>query len=203
MTDQQPFSNSLFTGTSDGPAAAQPQRLFYYDNQLFEDPGPEYSNRDILNFLAETYPELRQGSWSSRTLPDGTEEVTFHKVTGEKGTVPRRRFLYKGQELDDPDPDLPIWQVRQMLSFSLRRPVVVGVIQRDLPDGVETVILTDGPRRVFRIGEDDYPDPAPLLPVSQVRQTFVAALGVVPHQWRIDKGPDGSQLVTFYDPPAA
>lgn len=61
------------------------KRVFVYDGQYFEDPGSEYQVQDVLNFLAETYPELERGTWSSRTLPDGSEEITFVKVTGEKG----------------------------------------------------------------------------------------------------------------------
>lgn len=65
------------------------KRLFVYDGQYFEDPGPEFSTEDVMGFLAQTYPELAHGSWHSRTLPDGTEEITFVKVAGEKGTVIR------------------------------------------------------------------------------------------------------------------
>ncbi|RMG66377.1 MAG: hypothetical protein D6722_15115, partial [Bacteroidetes bacterium] len=100
-----------------GPTATPPRLLFYYDNQLFEDPGPEYSNRDILNFLAETYLELRQGSWSSRTLPDGTEEVTFHKVTGEKGTRVTAAQLVAALDTIHPDPMSPLALVRHLLQL--------------------------------------------------------------------------------------
>ena len=62
------------------------RRLFAYDGQFWEDPGSEYSVEEVMAFLADTYPELRHGTWSSRTLPDGTEEITFVKVTGEKGS---------------------------------------------------------------------------------------------------------------------
>ncbi len=81
-------------GSAQQPLNGQPSaapyraRQFYYDGQLFEDPGPEYTPQDILNFLSNTYPELRQGTWTQRTLPDGTAEITFHKVTGEKGAAP-------------------------------------------------------------------------------------------------------------------
>jgi PRTRC genetic system protein C len=68
------------------PAANQPKkRVFVYDGQYFEDPGPEYSVEDVLGFLASTYPELENGTWNRRPMPDGTEEITFVKVTGEKG----------------------------------------------------------------------------------------------------------------------
>jgi len=87
-------SNFFEPQESDKPAAEVYQtpdrsarkRVFLYDNQLFEDPGPEYSVQDVLNFLAQTYPELGNGTWTSRTLPDDTEEITFVKVTGEKGS---------------------------------------------------------------------------------------------------------------------
>ena len=39
-------------------------RRFFYDNQEFEDPGPQYGARDVLAFLAQTYPELANGSWT-------------------------------------------------------------------------------------------------------------------------------------------
>lgn len=67
------------------PPAVSKKRLFVYDGAYFEDPGPEYSIQEVLAFLARTYPELEQGTWHSRTLPDGTEEITFVKVAGEKG----------------------------------------------------------------------------------------------------------------------
>ena len=68
------------------PAARQPKkRVFVYDGQYFEDPGPEYTIEDVLRFLASTYPELENGAWNSRLMPDGAEEITFIKVTGEKG----------------------------------------------------------------------------------------------------------------------
>jgi PRTRC genetic system protein C len=80
FTDEQPLL------TQGAEAETTPKkRVFIYNGQLFEDPGPEYSIGDILNFLSSTYPELASGSWTSRTLPDGTEEITFVKVTGDKG----------------------------------------------------------------------------------------------------------------------
>jgi PRTRC genetic system protein C len=63
------------------------KRVFVYDNQFFEDPGPEYTIEDVRRFLAQTYPELEQATHTRRTLPDGTEEITFVKVAGEKGSV--------------------------------------------------------------------------------------------------------------------
>ena len=66
-----------------GPTA---RRVFVYANQVFADPGPEYTVQDVLDFLAQTYPELGHATWHSRRLPDGSEEITFVKVTGEKGS---------------------------------------------------------------------------------------------------------------------
>lgn len=71
------------------PATNKPKkRVFLYDGQYFEDPGPEYTITDVLNFLAQTYPELENGTWHSRLMPDDTEEITFVKVTGDKGGTP-------------------------------------------------------------------------------------------------------------------
>lgn len=68
-----------------GPAAPPRKRVFVYDGQYFEDPGPEYTPEDVMGFLAQTYPELETGTYHRRSLPDGSEEITFVKVTGEKG----------------------------------------------------------------------------------------------------------------------
>ena len=68
------------------PAPAK--RAFFYDGTYFEDPGPDYSTQAVLDLLARTYPELEGGTWTSRTLPDGSEEITFVKVTGDKGGTP-------------------------------------------------------------------------------------------------------------------
>lgn len=77
----------FFDESPNGPLTATKvkRRVFVYDNQRFEDPGAEYSTQDVLRFLAETYPELTTATWHSRTLPDGVEEITFVKVTGDKG----------------------------------------------------------------------------------------------------------------------
>lgn len=67
------------------PAHPPKKRVFFYDGQYFEDPDPAYTIEEVLGLLAKTYPELEQGSWNSRSLPDGTEEITFVKIAGEKG----------------------------------------------------------------------------------------------------------------------
>ena len=93
---EQPASEQAASRSYQTPDQPGPKRVFLYDNQVFEDPGQKYSTQDVLNFLAQTYPELGNGTWTSRTLPDGTEEITFVKVTGEKGsgaTVTPRRLI--------------------------------------------------------------------------------------------------------------
>lgn len=60
------------------------ERRFKYDGQEFDDPGSQYSIREVMGFLAETYPELASGSWTKTPLAD-YDVVTFYKVTGEKG----------------------------------------------------------------------------------------------------------------------
>ncbi|MBE7556816.1 MAG: hypothetical protein HS126_37715 [Anaerolineales bacterium] len=42
-------------------------------------------HRGCARFLAQTYRELEERAWNSRLMPDDTEEITFVKVTGEKG----------------------------------------------------------------------------------------------------------------------
>ena len=54
------------------------------------------TKKDVLAFLAQTYPELENGTWHSRVLPDGSEEITFVKVTGEKGWGKQARASYPG-----------------------------------------------------------------------------------------------------------
>ncbi|GAB4430164.1 MAG: hypothetical protein Kow0031_10960 [Anaerolineae bacterium] len=68
------------------PAPPRPRR-FLYDGNIFDDPGPQYSIRDVMNFLAQTYPELANGSWTKTAQPDH-DLITFYKVTGEKGISP-------------------------------------------------------------------------------------------------------------------
>ena len=76
----------FFDQPGQGGTGQPRRRLFAYDGQFWEDPGSQYAIEEVMAFLADTYPELRHGTWSSRTLPDGTEEITFVKVTGEKGS---------------------------------------------------------------------------------------------------------------------
>jgi PRTRC genetic system protein C len=107
-----------------GPTASAPRRVFLYDGQIFEDPGPAYTTREVLTFLASTYPELENGTWHSRRLPDGTEEITFVKVTGEKGSQPPRARL---------GPDLSPQQLAAWFSWNrptCKPPVSSSVLSR-------------------------------------------------------------------------
>ncbi len=87
-----------FFGQSDGPPllnkpANKPRRRrFYYDGDLFKDPGAEYSIEAVRDWLAKnSYPELANATWTSgEVVEDKGEEfdvITFIKVTGEKGAV--------------------------------------------------------------------------------------------------------------------
>jgi PRTRC genetic system protein C len=58
---------------------------YVYKGEQFIDPGPDYSIDQVRQALAETYPELRNATWTERTLADGRRQVEFHKVAGEKG----------------------------------------------------------------------------------------------------------------------
>ena len=69
------------------------KRLFQYNGQHWEDPGPQYTNAQVMATLAQSYPELENGTWSERDLEDGTVEVTFVKVYGEKGAGVTSRLI--------------------------------------------------------------------------------------------------------------
>jgi PRTRC genetic system protein C len=142
------------------------QRVFLYDNQVFEDPGPEYSVQDVLNFLSQTYPELGNGTWHSRTIPDGAagaiEEITFVKVTGEKGSqvtiydlpsdspplLPgpttnnsscRRVFRYDNQVFADPGPEYSVQDVLDFLAMTYPELSNGTWHSRTLPDHTEEI----------------------------------------------------------------
>ncbi len=100
MTEQVTFFNNDTPGIGAIPPQQNPyqsqadgavKRIFTYDGQVFEDPGPEYSNDDVLKILINTYPDLGNGTWVSNRIPDPAvpgewlDEVTFVKHTGEKG----------------------------------------------------------------------------------------------------------------------
>ncbi|MEM7344420.1 MAG: PRTRC system protein C [Chloroflexota bacterium] len=64
------------------------QRVFVVEGKYFDDPGPMYTIQQIRDHFAQTYPHLSNATWESRHLADGREEITFVKVTGEKGSNP-------------------------------------------------------------------------------------------------------------------
>lgn len=72
------------------PAPTGRKRVFVYDGQYWDDPGPAYTPNDVRLLLAKTYPALENGAWTSRLLPDGVEEITFVKTMGEKGATARQ-----------------------------------------------------------------------------------------------------------------
>ncbi len=65
------------------------RRVYVVDGQVFTAPdgGVAYTIEQVRDQLAQTYPELSSATWSVNILPDGTEEVSFYKVTGEKGAT--------------------------------------------------------------------------------------------------------------------
>ena len=60
-------------------------QVFKYNDQVFQDPGEEWSVEDIKKSLAQTFPEIAQATVNEKTLDDGTVEVTFVKRSGTKG----------------------------------------------------------------------------------------------------------------------
>jgi len=153
------------------------KRVFLYDGQVFEDPGAEYDTQDVLNFLSQTYPELQNGTWNARSLPDGTEEITFVKVTGEKGsqvsvfdlpsdrpllpgpTTPnrpaKRVFLYDGQIFEDPGQEFSTQDVLNFLSQTYPELRNGTWNARTLPDGSEeiTFVKVTGEKGAISAGQ--------------------------------------------------
>ncbi len=63
-------------------------RIFKYNGQSYADPNTEtvtYTVEEIQKQLAGVFPEIAQASVEKKTLPDGTEEITFVKKAGTKG----------------------------------------------------------------------------------------------------------------------
>lgn len=80
-TPPQPGQPQVVNSSPNGAA----KRVFFYNDRFFQDPGPEYTVQDVLVALAGSYPELANGTWHTQILPDGTEQISFAKVSGEKG----------------------------------------------------------------------------------------------------------------------
>ena len=60
-------------------------RVFKYGIQIIPDPGPEYSNEQVLGFCRTYFPELGQAKSEEKTLENGTREITFSKQGTTKG----------------------------------------------------------------------------------------------------------------------
>jgi PRTRC genetic system protein C len=92
MTTQSDFFNPEHNNQAplNDPVPSGQKRVFVYDGQYWDDPGPAYTPNDVRLLLAKTYPALENGAWTSRILPDGVEEITFVKTMGEKGASARQ-----------------------------------------------------------------------------------------------------------------
>lgn len=66
-------------------AEEQKQRVFKYGDQVYDDPGAEYSNEEVRKQLTSLFPELARAEIKTRDLDDGREEVSFVKRAGIKG----------------------------------------------------------------------------------------------------------------------
>ncbi len=86
---QNPYQQEAWGGN--GKPENITKRVFLYGQDVFEDPGQDYSIHDVMQILAKTYPDLGNGSWAIQYVPDpaipggSIEEITFVKNMGEKG----------------------------------------------------------------------------------------------------------------------
>ncbi len=62
-------------------------RVFKYNGQAYADPGEQYTVEEIKAHLAGVYPEIAQATVETKKLDDGTEEITFVKRAGTKGSL--------------------------------------------------------------------------------------------------------------------
>lgn len=63
----------------------QKKRIFKYQGQTYDDPGPEYTVEEVKKHLATIFPEVSQAEIQKKELDDGTLEITFVKRAGTKG----------------------------------------------------------------------------------------------------------------------
>lgn len=75
------------TATEETVSEAPPARVFTYNDQSWDDPGPEYSNDDVRKHLAGFFPELANAEAQIRDLDDGRQEVKFVKRAGTKANT--------------------------------------------------------------------------------------------------------------------
>jgi len=64
------------------------KRIFKYNGQTYADPNTAeatYTVEEIKQQLASVFPEIAQATVETKTLDDGTQEVTFVKKAGTKG----------------------------------------------------------------------------------------------------------------------
>lgn len=60
-------------------------RIFVYNKKRYDDPGDEFSINDVEEHLAQSFPEIADGTYTEKTLDNGDIEITFTKKVGTKG----------------------------------------------------------------------------------------------------------------------
>ncbi|GIK40433.1 MAG: hypothetical protein BroJett011_42660 [Chloroflexota bacterium] len=80
----QPF---VVDGVATPLNSAAPKRVFIYNNKHYEDPGAHFTIEQVRASMAQLFPEVENASWNINMASDGTQEITFVKVTGEKGAT--------------------------------------------------------------------------------------------------------------------
>jgi PRTRC genetic system protein C len=61
------------------------ERKFKYNDEEFSDPNPEMSPNEVLDFYANTYPELTTAQAIESDYDNGTITYEFKVVKGTKG----------------------------------------------------------------------------------------------------------------------
>jgi len=83
------------------------QRIFKYGENVYEDPGGEFSIDDVRKHLAQFFPELAQATHSEKKLETGETEITFAKKVGTKGATYRGSLGMSTMTITTPD--WPAW----------------------------------------------------------------------------------------------
>jgi PRTRC genetic system protein C len=55
----------------------QAKRVFIYDDERLDDPNPEFTEVEVLEFYSKTYPALNVGFISNRETNFDTGEIEF------------------------------------------------------------------------------------------------------------------------------
>lgn len=63
------------------------KRIFKYLTHIIKDPSPKLTIEQIKQALIRTFPALANSTHTTKTLKDGTVEVTFHKQSTTKGVI--------------------------------------------------------------------------------------------------------------------